>query len=586
MKLRLGTLGRLLREARPYGWPIAGIFVLQMLATPIALLTPIPLKVVIDSFLGDIALPSWLAWVAPSSEPGSAAMLVVAVGLVVTIALLSRAQSLAAWLLDTVTAQRLILGFRVRLFRHAQRLSLTRHDSKGSSDTSYRILYDAPSLRHVIIGALIPLCASVFKFVGMLVVIAALSWQLALVAVLVSPILFGLTRYFGPLLRKRWIRVKELDSSALQIVQQTLSSIRVVKAFGREDLEEQRFEDTAGQGLTENVKVAWTEGIYGLLVGLTLATGTASVLWLGAGYVHEGHMSLGDLIYVMALLGGLYDPLKSMGKQLTKMQGSLASADRAFALLDEEPEVVESPEAQPLTRVRGSFEIRDLAFAYGGDDDGDVFSNVSLSIPAGARVGIQGRTGAGKTTFLNLLMRFFDPKRGSIELDGKDLRSLKLDDLRRQFAIVLQDPVLFASSIAENIAYARPGATIEEIRAAAELADADDFIRSMPDGYDTQVGERGMRLSGGERQRISLARAFLKDAPILILDEPTSSVDVGTESRIMGAIERLMEGRTTFVVAHRLSTLDHCDIRLRVDGGRIEQSTRAAALETGHRGLA
>jgi ATP-binding cassette subfamily B protein len=278
----------------------------------------------------------------------------------------------------------------------------------------------------------------------------------------------------------------------------------------------------------------------------------------------------------MAYLSQLYDPLRTIGKTSSSLQGYLTSAERAFALLDQAPDVEERPDARPLPRALGAIAFRNVYFAY--EQGHTVLREVSFDVPAGARVGIAGRTGAGKTTILSLLTRFYDPDSGQILLDGEDLRDYKVADLRNQFAIVLQEPVLFSTSIAENIAYARPDASHEEIVHAARLADAHDFITRLPNGYQTRVGERGMRLSGGERQRISLARAFLKDAPILLLDEPTSSVDLRTESTIIDAMQRLMRGRTTFIIAHRLSTLSDCDIRLEVEDGRLAAARSAGEV--------
>jgi ATP-binding cassette subfamily B protein len=282
----------------------------------------------------------------------------------------------------------------------------------------------------------------------------------------------------------------------------------------------------------------------------------------------------------MAYLGKLYEPVKTLGKQLATKLRALASAERVFALLDETPDVPERPDARPLQRAAGAVVFQDVSFGY--REGPAVLHHVTFDAPAGARVGIAGRTGAGKSTLMNLLTRFYDPHAGRVLLDGVDLRDYRLADLRNQFAIVLQEPVLFSASIAENIGYGRAGAAQEEIVAAAKAADAHDFIEALPKGYQTQVGERGMCLSGGERQRISLARAFLKDAPILILDEPTSSVDFKTEAAIVAAMERLMSGRTTFLIAHRPAMLERCDLLLRVEHGRLSeglpQPARAEAL--------
>jgi ATP-binding cassette, subfamily B, bacterial len=287
--------------------------------------------------------------------------------------------------------------------------------------------------------------------------------------------------------------------------------------------------------------------------------------------VLNSRLTLGELLMIIAYLTQLYGPLNAIGDKIISLQPYVASIKRAFELLDEVPDVAERPHARPLKRATGAIEFRGVGFAY--DRENLVLDGVSFAIEAGTRLGIAGRTGAGKSTLMSLLMRFYDPSRGQILLDGVDLRDYKLAELRNQFAIVMQDPVLFSTSIAENIAYGRPGASFQDIVTAAKVANAHDFIIALPNGYDTLVGERGLRLSGGERQRISLARAFLKDAPILILDEPTSAIDVVTEALIMEAMQRVMAGRTTLMIAHRLSTLEVCDARLVIEHGRLVEAT-------------
>jgi len=339
-----------------------------------------------------------------------------------------------------------------------------------------------------------------------------------------------------------------------------------VKAFGQEDREHERFVHRAGEGARSRIRVAFVDGLFGLAVGLTTACGTAAVLYIGLRHVQSGRLTLGDLVLVMGYLAQLYVPIQYISKSIAGLQSALASAERALSLLEEEGDVVERPHARPLARAAGAIEFRNVSFAY---EKHTILEDVSFALPAGSRLGIAGATGAGKTTLGSLLMRFYDPTTGAILLDGADIRDYRLADLRNQFAIVLQEPVLFSTSIAENIAYARPPATHDEIVEAARAANVHAFIAGLPDGYETMVGERGMRLSGGERQRVSLARAFLKDAPILILDEPTSAVDLKTEAAIMNSMERLMEGRTAVMIAHRLSTLESCDYRLELHGGRL-----------------
>jgi ATP-binding cassette subfamily B protein len=560
--------GMLLREARPY-WPhLAGIFVLSLLAAPLALLLPLPLKIAVDNVLGQHPLPPVLQALLPEGVAlPRTSLLLLAAGLVLAIGLLVQLQGLGSWLLETYTGERLVLGFRARLFAHVQRLSLSYHDRWGSTDSTYRIQYDAPAIQWVLIHGITPLLSSGLMLVGMVVVTSRIDRQLAVVALAVAPVLFALRRCSSRRVRGQWYQVKEYESGAMTVVQEVLAALRVVKAFGQERREEQRFVQQASKGVRGQLRLALIQGGFDLLVGLTIAAGTAAVLVVGVRHVQAGSLTLGNLLLVMAYLAQLYGPLEMLNKKFDQLQGSLASADRAFALLDEVPDVTEPPDARRVRRAAGRVTFQEVSFAYRAGEP--VLHDISFEVPPGARVGIMGTTGAGKSTLVSLLTRFYDPTAGRILLDREDLRRYRLDDLRRQFAIVLQEPVLFSASIAENIGYARPDAGRQEVLAAARAANAHEFIQRLPEGYGTQVGERGMRLSGGERQRISIARAFLKDAPILILDEPTASVDVGTEAAILEAMERLMRGRTTFIIAHRPSTLRHCDLSVRIEGGRL-----------------
>ncbi|MBA3635052.1 MAG: ABC transporter ATP-binding protein [Rubrobacteraceae bacterium] len=542
---------------------------LSLMSAPVALLTPLPLKIVVDSVLGNKPLPGFMQPVLPGFITGSTGMIfILSVALVVIVALFAQLRGICSMILRTYTGEKLVMDFRSRLFRHAQRLSLSYHDSTGTADSIYRIQYDAPALQWIITDGTIPFVTSIVTLVSMIYVTALIDLQLALVTLVVSPLFFLILRTYGQRLRRGWRGQKKLESSTLKIVQETLGSIRVVKAFGQEDREKERFTGKASETLRAKIRLSFHEGGLGLMVGLVTAAGQAAVLFIGVRHVQAGILTLGDLLLIMGYLSQLYAPLESMSKKVRDLQGSLASAERTFALLDQTPEVIEKPNAIPLLRARGALSFQTVSFAYDGENN-PVLQNVCFEVDPGTRVGIAGATGAGKTTLVSLLTRFYDPTSGRITLDGVDLRDYRLADLRKQFAIVLQEPVLFSTSIAENIAYADPDAAFEKIVVAARAANAHEFITHLPEGYDTQVGERGMRLSGGERQRISLARAFLKDAPILVLDEPTSSVDVKTEAVIMEAMTRLMRGRTTFMIAHRLSTLANCDVRLQIEGGRV-----------------
>jgi ATP-binding cassette, subfamily B, bacterial len=564
---------RLLGQVRPYWARLVGLFLLNLLVIPLVLLTPVPLKLAVDQVLGARPLPGLLEALLPAAARSDTVVLVLAAGLAVAVAVLGEVTRLAGALLSNYTSEKMVLGFRAQLFGHSQRLSLSYHDSRGTGDATYRIQYDAAALPSLAIDGVIPLLTAAGTLAGMIYLMVRIDSQLALVALAIAPVLFGVSFAYRPRLRQQSRAVKKLESSALSVVQEVLAALRIVKAFGQESREQERLVRCSHEGMRARLRLLALESGFGLLISVVTAAGLATVLFLGTRHVQAGVLTLGELLLVMVYLSQLYAPLKTLSKKAASMQSHLASAERAFALLDEAPDVAERPGGRPLARAAGAVACRQVSFAYGANLP--ALRDVSFEVSPGTRVGIAGPTGAGKTTLVSLLTRFYDPTAGQILLDGVDLRDYRLADLRNQFAIVLQDAVLFSASIAENIAYARPGAGEAEIVAAARAASAHDFIVNLPQGYQTPVGERGMRLSGGERQRIALARAFLKDAPILILDEPTSAVDVRTEALIMEAIRRLMRGRTTFLIAHRLSTLQDCDVLWKVERGRLAAVTAA-----------
>ena len=562
---------RLLRQALPY-WPlIAGIFLLDLLRSAMVLLNPVPLKVAVDSVIGSHPLPGFLAAVTPAAlQTSGTAKLLLAAGLLLGLSLLGKIQSLASSLLTTYAGEKLVLNFQARLFGHAQRLSLTYHDAVGTADATYRIKYDAPSIRYICIDGVSPFVTAAITLVTMLYITVRLDWKLALIALAISPVLFLVAGVYRRRMRSGSHSVKQIESSGLSVIQEVLTSLRVVKAFGQEEREQERMVLSSLEGMRARIRLLLTGSGFSLLIGLVTALGTAGVLYLGVRHVQTGALTLGNLLLMMGYIAQLYSPLRTISNKGTSLQSYFASAERAFSLLDQAPDVADRPHARRLTRASGAVAFHRVSFAYGADPP--VLRDVSFEVGPGTRVGIAGATGAGKTTLISLLTRFYDPTAGAVLLDGTDLRDYRLADLRNQFAIVLQDTVLFSTSIAENIAYARPDADLREVVEAAKAADAHDFIIQLPEGYETRVGERGMRLSGGERQRIALARAFLRDAALLILDEPTSSVDVKTEAAILEAMERLMRGRTTFMVAHRLSTLKDCDVILRIENGHLVET--------------
>lgn len=556
---------RVLTESRRCTGQLLLIGGFNLLSLPLTLLYPVPLKIVVDNVLGQKRLPEFLLRMLP--HDAAKAGLFWAVLLLLGIAAIVNIQGLASWWLQTYIGEKLVWDFRAKLLNHVQRLPLYFHDRYGATDSVYRIQHDAPAIQYVVIQGLIPWLTALCTVLGMIYVTIRIDVSLALVSLGISPILLILTIVSCRWVRQRSLAIKELDTSAMSVIQEVMGCIRVIKAFGQEDREHERFVRRSNKRVSGQVQLAFTQASFNLLIGLTIAGGTAASLYLGVKHVRTGTLSVGSLLVVMAYIAQLYQPLQALTNKTSDLQGWLTSLERCFLLLDHAPEIDEKANAVAVVRARGEIEFRSVSFQYA--ENGRGLADISFRISPGSRIGIVGTTGAGKTTLLNLIMRFYDPTKGQVFLDGVDLRDYRISDLRRQFAIVLQEPVLFDASIAENIAYGKRSATDDEIVSAAMAACAHDFIMGTANRYDTLAGERGSALSGGERQRISLARAFLRDSPILILDEPTSSVDVNTEAAIMNATAALMQGRTVFMIAHRLETLRSCNVILVLEKGRL-----------------
>ena len=574
-------MGSLLSEVRPYAWSIIFVFAVSLTSIPPALITPLPIKIIVDNVLGTRPLPNYLQVIVGGSSQGSTQLLtLIAISILLVSTVLNNGQQLFnVWATNKV-GNRITLEMRARLFRQMQRLSILYHDTKGVSDSTYRVQYDAPWLRLLVVDTLPPLVTAVFTVASMIVVMFILDWELALIALAVAPFMVLFTLVYRQRLRAGWKRVKTSESAAMSGTQESLSASRLVKAFGQEERESEQFFSRYRESASASLKVFVEGGVYNLLVGVVAVIGLAGVLYIGVAHVQAGTLTLGGLLVVNYYLTQIYGPLRDVGRKVLDVQQAFAGMDRFLEVLDEEPDVPEVQNPIQLRRANGTIAFEDVSFQY--QQDHSVLQNVSFVLEHGSVLGVVGPTGSGKTTLSSLLIRFFDPSGGRITLDGVDLKKYKIADLRNQFAVVLQDTVLYSTTIAENIRFARPDASNDQIVKAAEAASAHDFIASLPEGYNTQVGERGMKLSGGERQRVSIARAFLKDAPILILDEPTSALDISTESSILGSIQDLMKGRTTLMIAHRPSTLRNCNAILTLENGRVTRMTGQvqAMLET------
>ena len=533
-----------------------------------ALLSPWPLALLVDTVLGNKPLPALLGFL---DGVDTYVLLAIAVlsGLLITG--LEHGLAVLDDYVNTKLDQGMVLDLRSDLFRHAQRLSLSFHDRKRTGALMYQINNQAAAVGSVTVS-LPPVLQSAITLVGMFVVVYKIEPTLALLSLSVVPFIYCSAGYYARRIAPRVREVRRMEGQSLAIVHEAMAMVRVIVAFGREPHEYDRFREQGEGAVDARVRLTVRQTMFSLVVTMITATGSALVLGFGAYGVLKGDLTAGELLVVMGYIASIYKPLEQISNTVSGMQEQFISLRGALDLLDTDPEIREKPSAIPLARAAGRVAFRGVSFSYPGRLG--TLKDVSFDAPAGTRVAVVGPTGAGKSTLLGLIPRFYDPQRGRVLLDVYDARDLTLRSLREQTSIVLQEPLLFAGSIGDNIRYGRLGASTEDVVEAAKAANAHSFITALPKGYATELGERGAQLSGGERQRISVARAFLKDAPILILDEPTSSIDSQTESVILEALERLMEGRTTFMVAHRLSTIQPADLIVVMNHGEVvEQGT-------------
>jgi ATP-binding cassette subfamily B protein len=554
---------RVLRYYSPFlGQSVLGL-ILSVLAIALSLLKPWPFKIIVDDVLQQN----------PQARFGNSPSLIPLLCLaLVAIQLLWGLLNLGSNYLFVKVGLQALLQLRTDLYAYLQSLSLKYHDARRSSDSSFRVAYDSQSVQTIYNKGFTNIFGSAITLVGTFCVMARIDWQLTLLSLGVVPAIVGAIYFFAHRIRRDSTTIQEQESALLAQAQEGLSSVRMVHAFGREEWEVRQFHLQAQQSLHANLRLTLTNVNSALVISTLMVMGTAAMYYLGTLHVLAGTLSLGSLLVFSAYLLMLYQPLESLTYTAWAMEGATAGARRCFEVLDRADDVVDASDAVEITETSGALEFENVDFSYGPQQA--VLRGINLSIAPNQIVAVVGGTGAGKSTLLSLVPRFYDPSGGGVTLDGRDLRSITKKSLRANVAIVLQDTLLFSTTIRENIAYGRPDATDEDIREAARRAQADEFINRLPEGYDSPVGERGGHLSVGQRQRIGIARAFLKDAPILLLDEPTSALDPTTEAAIMETIKELMRGRTTLIVTHRLATIHKVDQIVVLEHGRmVEQGT-------------
>jgi ATP-binding cassette, subfamily B, bacterial len=560
---------RVLRYYRPFLGPTVGALLLTLVGIAVNLLKPWPFKFIVDQILpNDSAFRAthadWRRYIP--------LLCLALVGLQVvwgTINLITN------YIFVKVGLQAL-LKLRTDLYAYLQSLSLKYHDARRSADSSFRVAYDSQAIQTIYNKGFTNIFGSVITLIGTFFIMLRLDWQLTLLSLGIVPLIVAAIYFFAHRIRAESTSIQEQESAVLAQVQEGLGAVRMVHAFGREDFEVSQFRQRAQQSLQANLRLTLTNVKSALIISTLTVIGTAAMYYLGTLHVLAGTLTLGSLLVFSAYLLMLYQPLEALTYTAWAMEGATAGARRCFEVLDREDDVRDSPGAVAITNTRAAIAFDQVSFAY--NEQHPVLEGIDLRISPNQIVALVGGTGAGKSTLMSLVPRFYDPSAGVVSLDGRDVRAITKKSLRAQIAIVLQDTLLFSTTIRENIAYGRPGATEAEIRQAARRAQADDFISRLPNGYNSPVGERGGHLSVGQRQRIGIARAFLKDAPILLLDEPTSALDPTTEAAIMETIKDLMHGRTTLIVTHRLATIHNVDQIVVLEHGRIVESGRGVDL--------
>ena len=553
---------------RPYRARVALIAFLAVVEIGLSALAPWPLKLVVDNVLGGRPMPASIAGLVDAVAGSSAIAVLLAVvlaGLLIQVA--SEVAAMVHTQLQVNTGQRLVYSLRSTLLAHLQALPLRHHLLSKTADSVYRLDSDAYCVSDLVLGGAFPLAMAGLKLSVMFAILLQIDATLALLSLVVAPFLYGCLRFYSLRMTDRAERVKAHESELVERAYEILTSVRAVKSFARERYEQARFTRAGDATMQARLGLTWQESLFSVAVTTITLAGTALVLVVGGMHVLDGTLTIGALLVVIAYLAAVYNPLSSIAETIGSLQQAIVSARRVREILALTPEAAEAPNGLDASTVEGHVRFEHVRFAY--DDAHAVLDDVSFEARPGEMVAIVGLTGAGKTTLVSLVPRFFEPTHGRVLVDGVDVSSYGLRSLRERIALVPQEPVLFSGTLADNIRYGRLNASDGQVEAAARAAHVHDFIQRLPQGYATEVVEAGATLSGGERQRLGIARALLKDAPILILDEPTSSLDAISEEAVFDALRRLRHGRTTIVIAHRLSTIRDASRILVLDGGRV-----------------
>jgi subfamily B ATP-binding cassette protein MsbA len=522
------------------------------------------LKTIIESTVGDDRL-------AILKFAACAALLIAIVGAIFTYAEKYLTTSVGQWVMHDM---------RRTLYSHVQRLSLAYHDHKQTGDLISRVTSDIDAVQSFLASGLLSGVINILTLFGMVGVMFYLNWRFTLIALSVAPVLFLLVFTYTRRIKKAAREVRKKEGEMVSVIQEVLTSIRVVKAFGREEYEQQRLEEESLESVELALRARSLKAKLSPLVEIVVAIGTSMVLWFGARMVLDSTLSAGSLVVFVFYLGKMYKPMQELSKMTDAYSKALVGYERIQEVLATDGEVKDYPMARPALLVKGRIEFQNVSFSY--EPNVPVLQDVSFRVEPGQVAALVGPTGAGKTSIISLIPRFYDPSAGQVKIDGQDIRMYTQKSLRQQISFVLQETLLFHASVWKNIAYGKPGATRTEILRAAELANAQEFIEKMPEGYDTIIGERGVTLSGGQRQRIAIARAVIRNSPILILDEPSSGLDAASEKLVFEALDHLMEGKTSMVIAHRLSTIRRADIILVVkDGMIVERGTHDDLIRLG-----